>query len=567
VLLRQIAHALDAAHARGIVHRDIKPENVLLCVEGRKTIVKVLDFGLAKPWGVTGHSLTQTGVLMGTPYFMSPEQLVKGGKNIDGRADLWALAAVAYRVLFGAQPFEAESLHALVFEILKGQFQPVTSVGGAPQLESFFARAFSVDREERFSTARELVDDLERLLEIDRRGESQTLAMVGEEAPSTRDYGRQEELSSTQPIDEEEPRRPAQDSITEITEVRTAQLPIPEEIRAAAKAESANEVPPGPDSKTTIRPLSRITVSGQGPVEEEAPTVLPDEDGMSPIPVPDASPEEPPSPDEPLSPEEPLSPKEPPSPQEPASESQPGESEEAKHADDEPTPPPPTTPLGSEAPPPRPSTPPPAPAVTAPAASAPASQLPLGIHSSEFPPAPRATPAPEANRGRLLLALSATVAAIAMVAFVGWRTLQETSGRDGGDDLEPPKAPISKTAPPPRATSAAEPALPAPAPPPPPAPPAPSASGDEPRPSAPTPEPVDPEAAADNLGFLSVSCKPACIVFVDGKRVGVSPVEKKVFGAGKHKVVAYRDDVGAKTLEITLEPGKHAAHDVDMYGR
>ena len=102
-LVSQVARALGKAHAVGIIHRDIKPSNIFLCSDPDGEIAKVVDFGIAKSRSLAiGEGHTRTGALIGTPSYMSPEQ-VQGNKAVDHRADLWALAVVVFQLL-GARP-------------------------------------------------------------------------------------------------------------------------------------------------------------------------------------------------------------------------------------------------------------------------------------------------------------------------------------------------------------------------------------------------------------------------------------------------------------------------------
>jgi serine/threonine-protein kinase len=104
-LVRQIAEGLDAAHRLGIVHRDLKPDNVLVVEKDGRDRVKLVDFGIAKAFGADDGGLTRTGFVVGTPQFMSPEQLL--GATVDERSDVYALALVAFQCLTGELPFDA----------------------------------------------------------------------------------------------------------------------------------------------------------------------------------------------------------------------------------------------------------------------------------------------------------------------------------------------------------------------------------------------------------------------------------------------------------------------------
>ncbi|HSC81013.1 MAG TPA: serine/threonine-protein kinase, partial [Chitinolyticbacter sp.] len=109
-IVRQVAEALDYAHKNGVIHRDIKPANIMY--EPESKTVKVTDFGIAR---ITDSSKTRTGMVLGTPSYMSPEQL--SGKKIDGRSDLFALGVMLYQLSTGHLPFTGESMAELMFRI------------------------------------------------------------------------------------------------------------------------------------------------------------------------------------------------------------------------------------------------------------------------------------------------------------------------------------------------------------------------------------------------------------------------------------------------------------------
>ena len=159
---RHVGAACDAAHAAGVVHRDLKPSNCFLVTEEGAPVVKVIDFGVAR-WA-DGMKLTLNDgdhgpMLLGTPSYMAPEQIA-GDANIDGRADLWSLAAMLYELLTGRLPFEAGSLPGLFFAITTGTAPPpsgyVPTLG--PGVDAWAVQAFARDREERYSSGQALAE-------------------------------------------------------------------------------------------------------------------------------------------------------------------------------------------------------------------------------------------------------------------------------------------------------------------------------------------------------------------------------------------------------------------------
>lgn len=157
VIIGQACKALGRAHSMGLVHRDIKPDNIFLTDLDGETFVKVLDFGIAKHLDPSAKSVTSTGTMIGTPYYMSPEQLTSA-KHVDPRADLWSIAVVAYHCLTGRVPFDGDALGAVFIAIDRGKFAPPTQlVPGLPaSVDAWFARALASEPSARFSTAKEL---------------------------------------------------------------------------------------------------------------------------------------------------------------------------------------------------------------------------------------------------------------------------------------------------------------------------------------------------------------------------------------------------------------------------
>ncbi len=165
-IIAGVGKALTKAHAAGIVHRDLKPENVFLVPDDDAEVAKVLDFGVAKST-TSLDSNTRTGALLGTPYYMSPEQ-AQGTKAIDHRSDLWSLAVLAYRCLTGELPFQSEALGDLLIKIVT-QPVPIPSQvvqGVAEGFDGWWHRASQRDPDHRYQTAKELVDALKMALGV-----------------------------------------------------------------------------------------------------------------------------------------------------------------------------------------------------------------------------------------------------------------------------------------------------------------------------------------------------------------------------------------------------------------
>jgi serine/threonine-protein kinase len=158
-----VLQALTQAHQRGIVHRDLKPDNLFLVADGRgNQVVKVLDFGIAKVMDAAGGmgSKTKTGVLLGTPGYMSPEQ-IKNSKGVDPRSDLWSVGVILYEMLTGAEAFPADNEFTRLTLVLTQEIRPVGDVSRelAPWT-AFFQRALSKEPAQRFQSAPEMAQAL-----------------------------------------------------------------------------------------------------------------------------------------------------------------------------------------------------------------------------------------------------------------------------------------------------------------------------------------------------------------------------------------------------------------------
>jgi serine/threonine protein kinase len=150
-----VAEGLAYAHERGVVHRDIKPGNIMVLPDGR---VKIMDFGIARLHEPTVK--TQTGVLLGSPQYMSPEQIV--GQPFDHRADIFSLGLVLYEMLTGAKPFQGDDIPELMFKVANMPATPPSHIAPdlPPVVDYIVARALKKRADERYASAGELAKDL-----------------------------------------------------------------------------------------------------------------------------------------------------------------------------------------------------------------------------------------------------------------------------------------------------------------------------------------------------------------------------------------------------------------------
>ena len=161
-IMLPVIEAIEFAHARGVVHRDLKPENIFLALEGTRKVPKLLDFGISQVRTGDSVRMTATGLMMGTPAYMSPEQIVRGAREADAQTDVWALGVILFEALGGALPFMAETASALFVDIATKDAPSLHELDPAlpPQLVKVVARCLRRERADRYPTGCELARDL-----------------------------------------------------------------------------------------------------------------------------------------------------------------------------------------------------------------------------------------------------------------------------------------------------------------------------------------------------------------------------------------------------------------------
>jgi serine/threonine-protein kinase len=167
-IVRQIASALEAAHAHGVVHRDLKPENVMLLrLDDDEDFVKVVDFGVSKAsWS---HRITADTAIIGTPQYMAPEQAQGRREEIDHRTDQFALACIAYALLTGREPFRGENAVTILYQVVHQDPEPLAGLVAWPcgRVEEVLRRGMAKDPEARYPSALAFAHALDAAIDDD----------------------------------------------------------------------------------------------------------------------------------------------------------------------------------------------------------------------------------------------------------------------------------------------------------------------------------------------------------------------------------------------------------------
>lgn len=191
-ILLQACEALAEAHAAGIVHRDLKPANLFLARRpDGSDVIKILDFGISKI--STNSVLTKSQTLVGSPYYMSPEQL-ESAQDVDARADIWAAGVIMYELWTGKRPFEGNSLAALCVTVLNASPKPLSELkeSTSPQFAGVVSRCLQKSRSDRFQNVAELAEALEKITPGSSAGAAARVVKVLQNARTVPDTPRRE---------------------------------------------------------------------------------------------------------------------------------------------------------------------------------------------------------------------------------------------------------------------------------------------------------------------------------------------------------------------------------------
>ena len=271
----QIAEALSAAHSLGIVHRDLKPDNIMITRKGDDPdYVKVLDFGIARTFDDSGAgSITKTGFVLGTPYYMSPEQL--SGDRLDARSDVYSLALIVYEMFSGRLPFEGENSQAVMIKRLISEPVPLRQVAASvsKDVESVVMKALTRNREERTPGTLVFAEELKKALINTQMLSGRPTNRVAEEesgrstlAIASSDTDLDLQVNASRPGSQEAPQQP--DSPGGMPTVEHVSQPI------SRDTPSENKAQPLPDHSPSSY-VTRPALDSSGPTPAQ-PTTTPD---------------------------------------------------------------------------------------------------------------------------------------------------------------------------------------------------------------------------------------------------------------------------------------------------
>ena len=299
--MARTADALDYAHKNGVVHRDIKPANIMLLEDGT---LRVTDFGIAR---ITESSKTATGTVMGTPFYMSPEQI--SGKKVDGRADIFSLGVMTYEMLTGERPWKGgEAIGTLFFQISSDPWpDPVIYRPDLPrEILPVIDKALKKNPEERYQNGAEMAADLRAVLEKRPLITAQSVPPAAQPAQSQASQPTPKPLQTPQPAAQPKPATAAQPALKPVpaAQVKPAAAPRPAQPApkpATAVVQPAAQIKPAAAPLPAPKPAPAPTAAPQAtPSQPPLGIELPPRAGLemtlkvSPAPAPAAAPAAPP---------------------------------------------------------------------------------------------------------------------------------------------------------------------------------------------------------------------------------------------------------------------------------
>jgi hypothetical protein len=305
----QACEAIAEAHAAGIIHRDLKPANLFLTRRANgAAFIKVLDFGISKRQDSTEEDLTQSGAIVGSPHYMSPEQM-RRSKTVDARGDIWSMGVVLYRLVTGVPPFQGENAGEVLAGVLQDDPEPPSSIVPdlPPELDAIIARALQKKPDRRYQSMNEFAVALRDLLGEEpapiSRGAPLSVRAVTDIAAAPTLAGATLEPSPGAPVGRKKTSRAVMAAAVTATALAAAAggwlihrwtAPAPARPVTAAASDTASALadtaaapgPSAPSAEVPAAPLSKVTPAVTAAPEVAAPTASP---GAAPTASPSAA--------------------------------------------------------------------------------------------------------------------------------------------------------------------------------------------------------------------------------------------------------------------------------------